>query len=116
MFVIGQCNRTVKGTLNTSCLCKWTERVMYCCLAFRRVTVAFFSFSLFNENLEPQPMSCFFFKFGTTTEPYWTPLGPIWLFMTNGVANFIIVLIVYVIFSGQLTPRRENIQYKAAVD
>ena len=36
--------------------------------------------------------------------------------MTNGVANFIIVLIVYVIFSGQLTPRRENIQYKAAVD
>ena len=63
MFVIGQCNRTVKGTLNTSCLCKWTERVMYCCLAFRRVTVAFFSFSLFNENLEPQPMSCFFFKF-----------------------------------------------------
>ena len=63
MFVIGQCNRTVKGTLNTSCLCKWTERVMYCCLALRRVTVAFFSFSLFNENLEPQPMSCFIFKF-----------------------------------------------------
>ena len=114
MFVIGQCNRTVKGTLNTSCLCKWTERVMHCCLAFRRVTVAFFSFSLFNENLEPQPMSCFFFKFWYD---YRTVLdSAIWLFMTNGVANFIIVLIVYVIFSGQLTPRRENIQYKAVVD
>ena len=44
MFVIGQCNRTVKGTLNTSCLCKWTERVMYCCLAFRWVNCCFFSF------------------------------------------------------------------------
>ena len=53
MFVIGQCNRTVKGTLNTSCLCKWTERVMYCCLAFRRVTVPFFFLFLFlmkNQN------------------------------------------------------------------
>ena len=57
-----------------------------------------------------------FSNFGTTTEPYWTPLGPIWLFMTNGVANFIIVLIVYVIFSGQLAPRRENVQYKVVVD
>ena len=38
-FVIGQCNRTV----NSSCLFKWTERVMCarCCLAFRRVTCCY---------------------------------------------------------------------------
>ena len=36
---IGQCNRTVKGTVHMSCLCKWTERIMcaYYCLAFCRV-------------------------------------------------------------------------------
>ena len=28
MLVIRQCNRTVKGTINTSCLCKWTGRVI----------------------------------------------------------------------------------------
>ena len=65
-------------------------------------------------------MSSFFLKFCCDYRPNWTPLGPIWLLMTNGVANFVIVLIVYVIcycvFSGQLTPRRENVQYKAAVD
>ena len=37
-------------------------------------------------------------------------------FLANGVANVIIVLIVYVILSGQLTPRRENVQYKVVVD
>ena len=65
-------------------------------------------------------MSSFFLKFCYDYRPNWTPLGPIWLLMTNGAANFIIVLIVYVIcycmFSGQLTPRRENVQYKAAID
>ena len=53
MFLIGQCNRTVKGTVNTSCLCKSIECVMDCCLAFRRV----------NCCLQPQPMSSFFLKF-----------------------------------------------------
>ena len=44
MLVIGQCNRKVIGTVNTSCLCKWTESVMCarCCLAFRRVNCFFF--------------------------------------------------------------------------
>ena len=39
--------------------------------------------------------------------------------MTNGVANFIIVLIVnfirYCMFSDQLTPCRENVRYKPTV-
>ena len=47
MCVIGQCNRTVKGTVNTSCQGKWTERVMYCCLAFCRVNCCFFFLFLF---------------------------------------------------------------------
>ena len=36
--------RTVKGTVNTSCMCRWTERVMCarCCSAFRRVNSFFF--------------------------------------------------------------------------
>ena len=44
MLVIGQCNRKVIGTVNTSCLCKWTESVMCarCCLAFRRVNCFLF--------------------------------------------------------------------------
>ena len=39
MLVIGQCNRTVKGRINMSCLWKWTERVMctHCCPAFFQV-------------------------------------------------------------------------------
>ena len=59
MLVIGQCNRTVKGTVNTSYLCKWTECIMsvHCCLAFCRVKSWFF----FYENV--QPMSNFFLKF-----------------------------------------------------
>ena len=89
-------------------------------LHFAELTVAFFSFSLFNENVQPQPISSFFFKFFYDYRPNWTPLGLIWLLMTNGVTNSIVVLIGYVIcycmFSGQLTPRRENVQYKAAVD
>ena len=32
-------------------------------LHFAELTVAFFSFSLFNENVQPQPISSFFFKF-----------------------------------------------------
>ena len=42
-LVTGQCNRTVKGTVNSSSLSKWTERVMCarCCLAFRRVNCYF---------------------------------------------------------------------------
>ena len=46
MLVIGRYDRTVKGTVNTSCLCKGTERVMCArrCLAFRRVTCFFFFF------------------------------------------------------------------------
>ena len=87
---------------------------------FAELTVAFFSFSLFNENVQPQPISSFFFKFFYDYRPNWTPLGLIWLLMTNGVTNSIVVLIGYVIcycmFSGQLTPGRENVQYKAAVD
>ena len=47
MLVIGLCNTTVKGTVNMSCLCQWTECVMFacCCPIFCRVTrnVAFFS-------------------------------------------------------------------------
>ena len=47
MLVIGPCNMTVKGTVNMSCLCQWTECIMFacCCLIFCRVTrnVAFFS-------------------------------------------------------------------------
>ena len=52
--LIGQCtchacNWTVKKTVNTSCLCKWTKRIMctHCCLAFYRVHCIFF----FNENV-----------------------------------------------------------------
>ena len=44
MLVIGQCNRTVKGTVNMSCLCNTgPESVMCarCCLAFRRVNCCF---------------------------------------------------------------------------
>ena len=111
MFVIGQCNRTVKGTLNTSCLCKWTERVMYCCLAFRRVTVPFFFLFLFLMKTQNHNRCLVSFSnFGTTTDRIGLRS------VLFGVANFIIVLIVYVIFSGQLTPRRENIQYKVVVD
>ena len=51
--LIGQCTRhactwtvyrTIKGTVNTSCMCRWTERVMCarCCSAFRRVNSFFF--------------------------------------------------------------------------
>ena len=56
--VIGQYSRTVKGTVNTSCPCNWTECVMCvrCCLAFRRFNCCFFY-----ENV--QPMSSFFLKF-----------------------------------------------------
>ena len=69
MFVIGQCNRTVKGTVNTSCLCKWTERVMYCCLAFRRVNYClFFSFSLFIETYNHKRCLVSFSNFVTTTD------------------------------------------------
>ena len=35
--------------------------------------------------------------------------------MTNGVENFIIVLIVNFMFSDQLTPCRENVRYKPTV-
>ena len=42
MLVIGQCSRTVKETVNTSCLCKRTERVM--CM---RCCVFLFVFCLF---------------------------------------------------------------------
>ena len=43
MLGIWQCNRVVKGTVNTSCLYEGTERVMCgrCCLAFRRVNRCF---------------------------------------------------------------------------
>ena len=43
MLVTGQCNRTVKETVNSSSLSKWTERVMWarCCLSFRRVNCYF---------------------------------------------------------------------------
>ena len=36
MLVIGWCNSTVKGTVNMSCPCKWTQCFicMCCCLAF----------------------------------------------------------------------------------
>ena len=44
MLVIGQCSRTVKETVNTSCLCKRTERVMSmrCCVFFCLFFVCFF--------------------------------------------------------------------------
>ena len=44
MLVIGQCNRTVKGTDSMSCLGKWTEHVLCtcCCLAFGQTVVFFF--------------------------------------------------------------------------
>ena len=70
----------------------------------------------YNHNRSLVSFSNFFYDY----KPNWTPLGLIWLLMTNGVTNSIVVLIGYVIcycmFSGQLTPRRENVQYKAAVD
>ena len=60
MLVIGQCNRTVKGTVNMSCLCKWTERVT-CAHAvvshFAELTVVFF----FYEKVDL--LSSFFHKF-----------------------------------------------------
>ena len=53
MLVIGQYDRTVKGTVNTSCLCKGTERVMCArrCLAFRRVTCFFFFMKMYRRCL-----------------------------------------------------------------
>ena len=39
-YVIGQCNRTVRGTVNTSCLYKWTERAVFS--HFAALTVFFF--------------------------------------------------------------------------
>ena len=43
MLIIGLHNRTVKGTVTKSCLCKWTERVMGArfCLVFRRINYIF---------------------------------------------------------------------------
>ena len=51
--VIGQYSRTVKGTVNTSYPCNWTERVMCvrCCLAFRRVNCCFFFMKTYNRCL-----------------------------------------------------------------
>ena len=44
MLVIGQCNRTVEGTVNMSCLCKWIECIIWvwCCLTFHQVNYCFF--------------------------------------------------------------------------
>ena len=52
MPVIGQCNRTVKGTVDTSCPCKFTECLMCarCCLAFRRVNCCF-CYETYNRRL-----------------------------------------------------------------
>ena len=43
MLVNVQCNTTVKGTVDTSCPCKLTERVVCarCCLAFRQVYIQY---------------------------------------------------------------------------
>ena len=69
MFVIWQCNRTVKGTVNTSCLCKWTEHVMYCCLALRRVNYCFFFLFLFLlKTYNHNPCLVSFSNFVRTTE------------------------------------------------
>ena len=58
MHVIELCNRTVKGTVDMSCLCEWTECIMCTCcfLHFAKLTVAVF----FYENV--YPMSNFFLK------------------------------------------------------
>ena len=50
ILVIGQCNSTVKGTVNMSCLCKWTECVvcMCCGLAFFRMN-CFFLMKMYNR-------------------------------------------------------------------
>ena len=67
MLVFGQCNRTVKGTVNTSCLCKWTERVkcVRSCLTFRRVNclklLLLLLLFFFYQNVQPMPS--FFLKF-----------------------------------------------------
>ena len=59
MLVIGQCNRTAKGTVNMSCLYEWTECIkrMCCCLAFCQLSCC----SFFYKNIKL--MSCFFLKF-----------------------------------------------------
>ena len=59
MHVIELCNRTVKGTVDMSCLCEWTECIMCTCcfLHFAKLTVAVF---FFYENV--YPMSSFFLK------------------------------------------------------
>ena len=51
MFVIGPCNWTVKGTVNTLCLWKWTE-------LFAELTVV-----VVVVVVVVQPMSSFFLKF-----------------------------------------------------
>ena len=116
MCVIGQ----LKGQLTRHVRVSGQNASCTVVLHFAELTVAFFSFSLFNENVQPQPISSFFPKFCYDYRPNWTPLDPIWLLMTNGVANFIIVLIGYVIcycmLGGQPASRRENVRYKAAVD
>ena len=43
MLVIGQCNRTVKGTVNMSCLCKWNVSCVHAVAShFAELTVVFF--------------------------------------------------------------------------
>ena len=54
MHVIELCNRTVKGTVDMSCLCEWTECIMCTCcfLHFAKLTVAvFFFMKMYNQCL-----------------------------------------------------------------
>ena len=50
--------------------------------------------------------------------PNWIPLGPIWLLTKDQWRGkfYYYVDCALCAFNGQLPPRRENVQYKAAVD
>ena len=74
MLVIEQCYRTAKGTVHTSCLCKWTERVMCVryCLAFRRVNCCFFFIKRITD----------FVNHSSDYRPNRTPLGPVTIINT----------------------------------
>ena len=53
MLVIGQCNRTVEGTVNMSCLCQWTEGTSCVCTVVSHLTelTGFFLMKSYNQCL-----------------------------------------------------------------
>ena len=62
MFVIGQCKRKDKGTVNMSCLCKWTEHLEFFLIkTYNRCLVSFSNFLDHSYDYRPNwtPLSSF---------------------------------------------------------